>query len=98
MISRREFLRGKFSAPPEPAEAVAQKSRSLAIIGRNCVTYDNEVCYRCGDVCKEDAIRFSPRFAAVAEPEIVAERCTGCGNCVPVCPAKTITLIALQAG
>jgi ferredoxin-type protein NapF len=97
VISRREFLRGKFSAPPEPAR-VSAPTRSLALIGRNCVTYDNVACTSCADACGETAIRFSPRFGAAAEPEIIAERCTGCGDCLPVCPGKTISLITLQSG
>lgn len=97
MISRREFLRGRFSAPREPAQPPAP-ARSSAIIGRNCVTYDNVACQACADACREGAIRFSPRFGAAAEPEIVTARCTGCGDCVPVCPGKTITLITLSSG
>jgi ferredoxin-type protein NapF len=38
------------------------------------------------------AIRFSPRLGGAACPVILAEQCTGCGDCVTVCPASAITL------
>jgi ferredoxin-type protein NapF len=90
VISRRQFLRGKFSAGnPATQNAVAP---GKAVIGSACVAYNNVVCRSCGDACGDAAIRFSPRVMGSALPEVIAERCTGCGECVSVCPTSAITL------
>jgi ferredoxin-type protein NapF len=90
MVSRRQFLRGKFSAPP----IVAPGDPRLAVITiGNCIAFaQNVVCRSCGDTCGEAAIRFAPRIDGAACPVILAERCTACGECVPACPASAITL------
>lgn len=91
MVSRRQFLRGDFSGrkidPRQPVDGPR-----CAIIGRQCVAYGNVVCRSCGDACGEAAIRFSPQVGGAALPEILTERCTGCGDCVPVCPAGAIAM------
>lgn len=93
MISRRQFLRGRFSAPaqnPAPDDPAMPK---LAVIGPGCIAYaQNVVCRSCGDACGEAAIRFSPRLGGAALPLVLNERCTGCGDCLPACPASAITL------
>jgi ferredoxin-type protein NapF len=92
VISRRQFLRGSFSASNQAAQNPGVPGK--AIIGTACVAYNNVVCRSCGDACGETAIRFSPRVMGSALPEVIAERCTGCGECVAVCPASAITLNA----
>lgn len=56
------------------------------------MAFANVVCRSCGDVCEAAAIRFSPRVLGAALPEVLAERCTGCGDCVSACPAAAIVL------
>jgi ferredoxin-type protein NapF len=66
------------------------------VIGVGCIAFaKNVVCRGCGDACDAAAIRFSPRLGGAACPVILDERCTGCGACIPVCPASAITLTAL---
>ncbi len=89
MISRRQFLRGKFSAGNQVAQA---GETGKVIISTACVAYNNVVCRSCGDACGEAAIRFSPRVMGAALPEVIAERCTACGECVSACPVSAITL------
>lgn len=68
-------------------------SRKEAVIGLACIAYaQNVVCRSCGDGCEAAAIRFSPRQNGAALPFLVIELCTGCGDCVPVCPTGAITL------
>ncbi|MDP2170748.1 MAG: 4Fe-4S dicluster domain-containing protein [Rhodocyclaceae bacterium] len=98
MISRRQFLRGKFSAEPTPPAIVDAAAARLAVIGVACIAFAQGIfCRSCGDACATAAIRFSPRLGGAACPVILAEQCTGCGDCVTVCPASAISL-AGQAG
>jgi ferredoxin-type protein NapF len=93
MISRRQFLRGSFSAPPGNGQNDGPSAPKLATIGVACIAYaQNVVCRSCGDACGEAAIRFSPRLGGAACPAVLTECCTGCGDCVPACPAGAITL------
>lgn len=88
MISRRDFLRGRLRPPPATA------GQRVAVIGSNCMAFDDVVCRSCGDVCDEAAIRFSPRLGGAALPEVLVARCTGCGACATACPAGAVTMAA----
>ena len=37
-----------------------------------------------------EAIRFSPRLGGPPRPEILDDRCTGCGACVRPCPVAAL--------
>jgi ferredoxin-type protein NapF len=63
-----------------------------ATVTNKCMAYRDVVCRSCGDACGEAAIRFSPRLGGAALPEILNERCTGCGACVSTCPAGAVTM------
>jgi ferredoxin-type protein NapF len=73
-------------------DADAPPWRLRATVTANCMAYRDVVCRSCGDACGEAAIRFSPRLGGAALPEILAERCTGCGACVSTCPAGAVTM------
>ncbi|MEW6163784.1 MAG: ferredoxin-type protein NapF [Pseudomonadota bacterium] len=68
--------------------------RLKARIAGNCLAYREIVCRSCGDACGAAAIRFSPRVMGAAHPELIADRCTGCGACVSACPAGAVTMAA----
>lgn len=95
MISRRQFLRGKFSSRQDSPPATAGPPR--AFIDQCCLAFANVVCRSCSDACSEAAIRFSPRLGGAALPEVIAERCTACGDCVSACPASAVKLTGAGA-
>lgn len=64
-----------------------------ARVGDACLAANGIVCSSCRDACGETAIRFPPT-RAVPLPQVTAERCTGCGACVPTCPTNAISLVA----
>lgn len=50
-------------------------------------------CDPCIDVCKFEAIK---KKSLVNPPEVDYERCTGCGECVSVCPGLAIFVVNLN--
>ncbi len=62
-----------------------------ALLGDGCLAANGVVCFSCRDACGESAIRFAPS-RAVPVPEVLADRCTGCGACVAGCPGSAIAL------
>lgn len=99
-----EFARGECTFCARCRDVCAPKAllqhenqppwRLKARVGKTCLAYRDVVCRSCGDACAPGAIRFSPRIGGAALPEILADRCTGCGACVSTCPAGAVTMAA----
>ncbi len=79
--TRRSLLFGR----PAPG-------RVVAVIGDRCLARHGIVCRSCGDACEARAIRFPPRLGGVAMPLLDSDACSGCGECISVCPAVAISL------
>lgn len=56
-----------------------------------CVERHGIDCRRCAEVCDHTAIRILARERRGAV--IDAAACTGCGDCVPVCPVEAIAMV-----
>ena len=56
----------------------------------SCMSHHQTVCFSCKEPCLENAIVFSGMF----NPIILAEKCTGCGYCIGVCPSGAIEMVA----
>lgn len=69
----------------QPAPQVAQ-------VGPACLAQQGVECRVCGERCDAGAIRFPPRRGQGAAPVIDATRCTGCGDCLGVCPVAALRL------
>jgi ferredoxin-type protein NapF len=78
--TRRSLLFGQAKAQPR------------AVIADHCLARQFVHCQSCGDACSEQAIEFRPRVGEPPLPTISAARCTGCGDCLSVCPVDALTL------
>lgn len=63
-----------------------------ATIGPACLEEKGITCRACGEACEARAIRFFLRVGGGAELRLDEQTCTGCGNCVAVCPVNTVTV------
>ena len=66
--------------------------RLRALVSERCLGRQGVVCFRCEDACPEQAV-LRPR-GRLAGIEVDADRCSGCGACVGVCPAGALQLQA----
>lgn len=90
--NRRQLLRSLVE-PAGWTRAVAALREEAAVAGialesRRCLAWRRTICSVCAERCAENAIVFSGLFA----PRVHDERCTGCGDCVAVCPAGALHL------
>src|SRR5687767_15465032 len=84
---RRAFLQARWN------DAATSHSNSVARVESACLARHNVACELCRDACEHAAIRFLPRVP-VAIPRIVTELCTGCGDCVSICPVGALVVPA----
>jgi len=61
-------------------------------ISERCLSVSGVVCRACGDHCDEGAIQFTLLAQGRSLPEINSRSCTGCGQCIPVCPGNAISI------
>ena len=82
---RRSFSRRALLGLEEPT------ARATARIESTCLALNQVMCESCADICEVRAIRFVQR-GFVKQPFIDADRCTGCAECVRVCPVNSIRI------
>lgn len=87
VMKRRDFLRGL-----RHSEEVQSVPGTVLLVSEACFLNSAIYCRSCGDMCQERAIRFIMKSGGCADMIIDAELCTGCGDCVSVCPANALTL------
>ena len=63
-----------------------------AFIDETCFAKNGIVCRSCGEICESRAIRFKPALAGRSQITLDTSLCNGCGECVHVCPAQSITI------
>jgi ferredoxin-type protein NapF len=68
--------------------------RLKAVINDACMSLRGITCRTCDEACDAQAIRFRLQIGGRASPEINQAGCTGCGECVAVCPSAAITIEA----
>ena len=72
--------------PGYPSEEFLQKG-PVAII--QCA--EEIPCDPCVDACSKGAIRIEGNITSL--PILLAEKCTGCGQCIPSCPGLAIFVV-----
>jgi len=94
-LDRRSFLRNLVPGPndlegegSQSEEPVADRDMIVKIVADSCMSFQGCMCFSCREACPEDAILFSGLF----EPVILDDCCTGCGQCIPVCPSSAISI------
>lgn len=70
--------------------------RSVAAISEHCFAFTGVSCRSCEDACEPRAIRFRPQSGGHYHPKLDADICTGCGDCIAVCPAGAMTIEAAR--
>ena len=62
----------------------------------DCLVVKGKECDRCVASCPYEAIRIAGG-AFEAAPEVIPQRCVGCGACVAVCPPAVVSVRPLRA-
>lgn len=81
-VSRRDILFGVRRSSDDSVVQVAD----------HCLSLSGVACRACEDVCAVRAIRFRPCLGGTDWLSVDAETCTGCGECLPVCPVDALSL------
>ncbi len=80
-----------FDASRTPAWSVCAD-----IAQSSCLAESGIHCETCRDACDHAAITMKYRIGLPPSPVITVEACTGCGACIPVCPADAVQLAHLD--
>ncbi|WP_425540640.1 4Fe-4S dicluster domain-containing protein [Rhodoblastus acidophilus] len=67
-------------------------SPRIVRVSAACLEARGTACRACETACDEDALVFRPVGGGKSLLSIAADRCTGCGACLPPCPARALTL------
>jgi ferredoxin-type protein NapF len=70
----------------------------MRIDEKRCLEFRGITCRACEESCEAEAIRFRPLPGPVTQARIVADDCTGCGECLRACPEKAILTLERKTG
>lgn len=100
-LSRRAFLTGGRAtvaeAPRRPGALDGGAVRHVAELAATCLAVNGVTCSICADPCESSALRVKPLMGGRALPVIDIETCTGCGDCVRLCPVGALAVVATTA-
>lgn len=63
-----------------------------AVVMPGCLSANGTMCRMCGDRCDTQAISFKLALGGKASPVISSELCTGCGDCISLCPVNALEI------
>ena len=69
-----------------------------AAVDNRCLALRGVECRLCGDGCEPRALRFVPVRGGVAQLKIDTAACSGCGECLSVCPTQALSLVSRDNG
>ena len=81
----------RWNAATRAAPLTGPHSRAAKVVG-SCFSIQGVICRLCEEKCPEGAILLIPLCGGYARPQVVAERCTGCGDCLAVCPGGALEM------
>ena len=64
----------------------------LAVVQPGCLSANGTMCRMCGDRCDAQAISFKLALGGKSNPVISSELCTGCGDCIALCPVNALEI------
>ena len=70
----------------------AHPFRFTAVITDQCFSMRGIVCRSCGEICEFRAISFKAIVGGKTKVQLSRDNCTGCGECISICPADSITM------
>lgn len=73
-------------------QAVAQPFAWRIQVAGHCLARRGVECRVCGDACEPRALRFVPARGGIAQLQVDTAACTGCGDCLAVCPVGALSL------
>ena len=79
-------------APVFDAERQPRWDAGASIDQSLCLPFRDVHCESCRDACGACAISFTPRIGGPATPLIASSACTGCGECVGLCPVQAVKI------
>lgn len=94
-LSRRAFLTasGRVPAPRVDERGAVAVPALVATVGGACLAARGITCGTCSDPCEPRALRLRPLLGGRALPVIDAAACSGCGDCLAVCPVGALSLV-----
>ena len=106
-LSRRALLFGRLLAPPRPGLDLVAGGPAVMDYGsarrrspipskglapRLVVTIDANACLPFCSVCVEQCPVSGALLMSAGHVRVDASKCTGCGDCVPLCPSPRVPL------
>lgn len=64
----------------------------IASINDQCFAVRAVICRSCAEVCETGALKFKQVVGGISQVLLDNSACTGCGECVSICPADSISM------
>lgn len=96
ILSRRAFLT-QFRRDHSALADIATATALVAAVDGACLAARGVTCGTCADPCEPRALRLRPLLGGRALPVIDAAACTGCGDCLSVCPVGALSLVPVAS-
>lgn len=62
-------------------------------VSPSCLNQKGVECRICGDACDARALQFQPMPGGIARLSVKVDECTGCGECLAICPVQALGIV-----